>query len=109
MLQMSERQQLKIFVRPSAKADVERVCERYGMTQQEMCSRVYEWFADQEEVVQATVLGLLPRGHEADIASAILDHAAQKQSLRVAAKPMVGPKSTPARPPKGSPMKGPKP
>jgi hypothetical protein len=95
---MSERQQLKIFVRPAAKEAVERVCERYGMTQQEMCSRVYEWFSEQDEGLQATVLGLLPDEYKLEMIQKMLQDMSRtmkestEETMRIAAKRMTGPK-----------------
>ncbi len=80
---MNERQQLKIFVRPSAKEAVEAVCKRYGMTQQELCSRVFEWFADQEEGLQATVLGLLPKEYKTEMIQRMLKDMLNDQTRSI--------------------------
>lgn len=68
----TNREMLKLYVKPAAKRAVERASERYGMSMQELGSRVYEWFAQQDESVQAGVLDLLPREHRADIARLVM-------------------------------------
>jgi len=75
-----ERQIIRGFVRPSAKAAIEQVSLRYGMTQSEMLSRVYEWFAHQEEGVQAHVLDLLPRDQAPEIAELIAENLKAKRA-----------------------------
>ena len=42
-----------------AKDKLDELCEKRGMTQIAVLSRVVKWFGKQDEVVQARVLGLL--------------------------------------------------
>lgn len=70
MMGMTQRGQVRVNLTAESKAGVDRVCDRYGMAHQEVASRVYSWFAAQEEIVQASILGVLPEtleGHAADI------------------------------------------
>ncbi len=76
---MSQRQIIKIAVTPEAKQAIEMVSDRYGMSQIEMASRLYNWFADQDEPVQAAVLDLLPRSMAPDIARLALEQLASKR------------------------------
>jgi hypothetical protein len=63
---------MRIELFPSAKTHLESLCDRLGMTQVATTSRVIEWFADQQDVVQAAVLGLYPEDIRADVATMIL-------------------------------------
>jgi hypothetical protein len=71
-----DREIIKIAVSVQAKTAIERICQRYGMTQIELASRCYIWFAEQEEVVQAAVLGILPDAVAADVARMVLKRLA---------------------------------
>ncbi len=42
-----------------AKQQLDKLCERRGMTQIAVLSRLVKWFGKQDEVVQASVLSLL--------------------------------------------------
>lgn len=72
MTQSQQRVMLKAFVRPEAKRAVEDLITRTGMTQQELVSRVYEWFGSQDEIIQHTVLGLLPKDYAPEIAGLVM-------------------------------------
>lgn len=69
---MTDRQQVRIWLEGAAKDDLESIQDRYGMKQQELLSRMVRWFVAQDEGVQAGILDILPRGHEAGVARAIL-------------------------------------
>jgi hypothetical protein len=73
---MSEREIIKIAVTSEAKAAIEAVGERYGMSQIELASRLYTWLAGQDEVVQAAVLGILPEAVAPDVARLVLERLA---------------------------------
>ncbi len=79
---MSERDIIKIAVTPAAKQVIETVGERYGMTQIELASRLYLWLAEQDEVVQASVLGILPESVAADVAKLVLARMAEPATGR---------------------------
>jgi len=63
---------MRIELYPQAKAHLEELCDRLGMTQVATTSRVIEWFSDQQDVVQAAILGLYPEDIRADVATMIL-------------------------------------
>ena len=67
---------MRIELIPSAKSSLEEMCERRGMTKVSTTSRLIEWFAEQNDVVQATVLGLYPEGVHADVPTMILKRMA---------------------------------
>lgn len=73
---MSDREIIKVAVSTDAKRAIDQVAERYGMSQIELASRVYRWFADQEEVVQAAILDILPRSIAPQVAKMALEQLA---------------------------------
>jgi len=77
---MSDRDIIKIAISPDSKQAIDDVCDRYGMSQIEMASRLYMWFADQDEVLQAAVLGILPKEVEVAVAKMVLERVAEGQT-----------------------------
>ncbi|MBI1368962.1 MAG: hypothetical protein GC162_09950 [Planctomycetes bacterium] len=69
---MTEREIIKIAVSPKAKAAIESMCQRYGMSQVELASRLYLWLSEQDELIQTAVLGILPESVAPDIAAMVL-------------------------------------
>lgn len=64
---MSEREIIRVAITPQAKAAIDALSQRFGMSQIELASRIYNWFGTQDEVLQAAVLKLLPESMEPDI------------------------------------------
>ena len=56
---MTERETIRIAVRPSAKRVIEAWANTQGMTQTAVATRIYEWFSEQDELVQRGILGML--------------------------------------------------
>lgn len=77
---MTERQMIKAYVRPEAKQIAEDFVGRTGMSQQEVFSRLLEWFGEQDPVIQHTVMGLLPDGYESDLARIILKRLSDEET-----------------------------
>jgi len=73
---MSDRDIIKIAISPKSKQAIDDTCDRYGMSQIELASRLYLWFAEQDEVLQAGILSILPTEFEADIARMTLENIA---------------------------------
>jgi hypothetical protein len=67
---------MRIELYPEAKDHLTELCARLGMTQVAATSRVIEWFCEQQDVVQAAVLGLYPEDIRAEIAGMILKRMA---------------------------------
>jgi hypothetical protein len=82
-----DRHIIKIAITPGAKDSVDRTCERYGMTQIELASRVYDWFAQQDEGVQAAILGILPSSLAPDIARMVMKQVSSSPTAKAAKKP----------------------
>ena len=69
---MARRVIMRIELTPSAKTLFTEACERKGMTQVAMMSRMTEWFSRQDEMVQGAILGHYPAGIESDVVKLIL-------------------------------------
>lgn len=70
------RNVIKISVTPAAKSAIEKTADETGMKEIAVASRLYEWFAAQDDVLKKGLLGLLPRGFEADVAKMALERIA---------------------------------
>lgn len=91
MVNMAQRGQVRINLSAEGKASVDKVCDRYGMSQQEVASRVYAWFAEQDEMVQASILGVLPQGLEAAAADIYMERVKAKRASEVKGSRTKGP------------------
>lgn len=67
-----KRSILRIQLDQSAKEGLERVCLQRGMTQISVMSRLVDWFVQQDEVIQLSVLRLLPDELAAPAAQQVL-------------------------------------
>lgn len=56
---MAKRAVIRLQLDIAAKQQLDKLCERRGMTQIAVLSRLVKWFGRQDEVIQASVLGLL--------------------------------------------------
>jgi len=79
---MTDRDIIKIAISPKSKQAIDDTCDRYGMSQIELASRLYTWFADQDEVLQAAVLGILPKDVEADVARMALERVVEGKTTK---------------------------
>jgi hypothetical protein len=68
-----EKGKTHISINGDAKSTVRAVAERHGMKEIAVASRIYLWFAAQDDVVQKGVLGLLPSGYEAEVIKLALE------------------------------------
>ena len=73
---MAVRNVIKISVTPAAKGVVAKASARTGITEQTIASRVYEWWASQDDVLRMGILGVLPEGYEVDVAKIALERLA---------------------------------
>lgn len=76
---MASRIIVRIELTPNAKARLNELSDKAGMTQVSMLSRLVEWFANQSDMIQASVLGQYPKEIEPDIAKLILKRMAEKK------------------------------
>jgi len=63
---------MRIELTPSAKALLTDLCDRTGMTQVAVMSRITEWFSNQNALIQGAILGHYPTPIESDVAKLIL-------------------------------------
>ena len=56
---MAKRAIIRLQLDLPAKSQLDKLCEKRGMTQIAILSRLVKWFGTQDEVIQASVLGLL--------------------------------------------------
>lgn len=61
-----------------AKQALDKLCERRGMTQIAVLSRLVKWFVAQDEVVQASVLGLMSEEYLGDLSQILLKRLSAK-------------------------------
>jgi len=73
---MSRRFIMRIELTGGAKQKLSTLSDKNGMTQVAMMSRLVEWFAGQNELIQAAVLGHYPQEVESDVARLILKRMA---------------------------------
>jgi hypothetical protein len=78
----AKRAIMRIQMDAQAKTRMEKLCEKRGMTQVAMTSRVMNWFLDQDETVQAMVLGSLSEESMAPLARTLLERLAQHDSRK---------------------------
>jgi hypothetical protein len=57
--QSSRRAVIRLQLDINAKRQIDEVTDKRGMTQIAVLSRLVKWFSRQDEVVQASILGLL--------------------------------------------------
>ncbi len=62
-----------------SKARMDKLCEKRGMTQIAMMSRVVNWFLVQDETVQALVLGSLSEQSLGPVARTLLQRLADAE------------------------------
>jgi hypothetical protein len=55
----AKRAVIRLQLDVAAKQQLDKLCAKRGMTQIAVLSRLVKWFGRQDEVVQASVLGLL--------------------------------------------------
>jgi hypothetical protein len=67
---------IPIAVLPSAKAAITNIAKKHGMKELTIATRVYEWFAQQDDVVQKAILRMLPEAYEVDVAKLALERIA---------------------------------
>jgi hypothetical protein len=68
---------LRVQLDADAKTRLIELCERRGMTQIAVMSRLIEWFVRQDEVIQVSVLGLLSQEHCAPLAHRLLQQLSE--------------------------------
>jgi hypothetical protein len=79
---VATREVIRISVEPGSKKVIADEAGANGMTEQWVASRVYEWFAKQDDVLKKGILGVLPKGYELDVARLALERMTQRQGKK---------------------------
>ncbi|HRK31205.1 MAG TPA: hypothetical protein PLD59_09015 [Tepidisphaeraceae bacterium] len=74
---MKKRVIVRLELSSQAKKALQQTCDRNGMTQVAVSSRLVEWFHSQSDMLQAAILGHYPKQLEADIARLIIERMAK--------------------------------
>ena len=76
----AKRAVIRLQLDIAAKQALDRLCERRGMTQIAVLSRLVKWFATQDEVIQASVLGLMSDESLGELAEILLQRLSGKRN-----------------------------
>jgi hypothetical protein len=66
---------MRIQLDASAKNDLDKICDKRGMTQIAVMSRLVSWFVRQDEVIQTAVMATLSDSAMSQLAKQILKRA----------------------------------
>lgn len=83
---MAARIILRIELVPNSKARLNDLQDKLGMTQVAMLSRLIEWFADQNNMIQAAIMGHYPVALKSDIVRIILKRMDKEEAEEKKAK-----------------------
>jgi len=71
---------MRIQLDGAAKADLDKICEKRGMTQIALMSRLVSWFVHQDEVIQTAVMSTLSDSSMNQLAKQMLKRFASERS-----------------------------
>jgi hypothetical protein len=77
---MAQRAIIRLQLDMVAKQQLDKLCEKRGMTQIALLSRLLKWFGRQDEIIQASVLGLLSDEMLGELAPKLLADPADNSS-----------------------------
>ncbi len=75
---------VRLQLDPAAKQMLDRLCGQRGMTQVAVMSRLVSWLGTQDEVVQASVLGLMSEPNLRELAKAMMARRAAGDGVATA-------------------------
>jgi hypothetical protein len=70
---------MRIQLDASAKNELDKICDKRGMTQIAVMSRLVGWFVKQDDVIQTAVMATLTDGAMAHLAKQILKRASSER------------------------------
>ena len=70
---------MRIQLDASAKTELDKICDKRGMTQIAVMSRLVGWFVRQDDVIQTAVMSTLTDGAMAHLAKQILKRASSER------------------------------
>jgi hypothetical protein len=73
---MSKRIILRIELSPLARGNFDNVLDTFGLTRVAASSKLLEWFSDQTEEIQTSILGLHPLPDPAELPVKVLKQVA---------------------------------
>ena len=76
----TKRAIMRIQLDGTAKADLDKICEKRGMTQIALMSRLVGWFVRQDEVIQTAVMSSLSDSSMNHLARQVLKRFASERS-----------------------------
>jgi hypothetical protein len=76
---------MRLEVLPFARDGFAEIVDRKGSTNVVVLSRLIEWFVDQDEMIQAAVLELLPEDENRDIAREVITKLPNATTLKPSA------------------------
>ncbi len=76
-----EKDQYRLNLQSRLTEAVDGVLRKRGLSRTEGVKRLFEWFLEQPQVIQAAILGHLPEDFEQDIAKMVLEKMAQEDTL----------------------------
>jgi hypothetical protein len=71
---------MRIQLDASAKGDLDKVCEKRGMTQIAVMSRLVGWFVKQDDVIQTAVMSTLSDAAMTQLAKQLLKKLANRSN-----------------------------
>lgn len=74
---MDERHTVQTYISRATKAQMEAACDRLGMKQVELLSRLMAWFAQQDRTMQQVVLGTLEEEDQEEAVRMVLRRMAR--------------------------------
>jgi len=80
-----QRAVIRLEMESTSKKQLDEVCEKRGMTQIAVLSRLMKWFGGQDEMIQASVLGLLSEKMLGDLGQTLHQRLAATASARKSA------------------------
>ncbi len=75
---MKKRAIVRVQLSPQVKEKLDELCDSRGMTQIAVMSRLVDWFCEQNELVQAAVLGQISETLQSDLAEQLLREMAEE-------------------------------
>jgi len=75
---MEKRAIVRVQVSESVKRKLDTLCEKRGMTQIAVMSRLVAWLCEQNDLVQASILGQLSVKTQAELAQELLQGITNK-------------------------------
>lgn len=77
---MSTKVAIRIAVTATAKTIIEKLSDQTGLKEIAIASRLYEWFAGQDDAVRASILGTIPESMRTDVARIWMERESKRDN-----------------------------